>query len=282
MEDILTMVNDETLSCMLEGVPNKVYHAAPGVSKSNLDKILVSPLHYRSDKENPRKETPAMALGTAVHTAILEPAEFTKRYAVPPKINRRTNAGKAEWQEWLDQGFIPLEVDEWASIMAMRDSFMANSHVQRIMSAGIPELSVFHYDPEFPVDDDVIGIRHKIRPDWFNADLDVILDVKTSKDASPDGFGRSAGNFNYHMQAAYYSDVMRKRTGRQIRAFIFGVVETAPPYAMALYVLDDEALVAGRNRYKDALDVYAWSQQMGDWPGYSQEPETLIIPNWAL
>jgi len=65
---------------------NAAYHGGPGVSKSLLDLIAKSPAHLRAAQLTPpdeRKPTPAQALGTAAHTAILEPGEMPERYAAP-------------------------------------------------------------------------------------------------------------------------------------------------------------------------------------------------------
>src|SRR5512143_2802984 len=54
------------------------YHAAPGYSKSDLDLIARSPAHW---KYGERVTTPAMRLGAAVHTCVLEPDQWERRYA---------------------------------------------------------------------------------------------------------------------------------------------------------------------------------------------------------
>ena len=84
------------------------YHAAPGLSNSDLKTFLVSPLHYWHAKKNPalecatcgdarrlhptascryfqsRQETAALKLGSALHVAVLEPDTFLDRYALRP------------------------------------------------------------------------------------------------------------------------------------------------------------------------------------------------------
>ena len=64
-----------TLPSIIKDMPNEVYHAHESISKSGLDLILRSPAHYRFRERS--EPTRAMQLGTASHTAILEPARFT-------------------------------------------------------------------------------------------------------------------------------------------------------------------------------------------------------------
>ena len=67
-------------------IPATEHHALPALSNSGMRDLAVSPLRYwyhhiRPDRE-PREETPAMRLGSALHCAVLEPGEtFMSRYA---------------------------------------------------------------------------------------------------------------------------------------------------------------------------------------------------------
>ena len=69
---------------------------------SSLKHMAESPLAYRWHLAHPREDTPALRLGRAVHARILEPAEYERRWAVAPQCDRRTKAGRAEWDEWLE------------------------------------------------------------------------------------------------------------------------------------------------------------------------------------
>jgi hypothetical protein len=61
------------------------YLNSVGLSNSGMKDLAVSPLRYwwkhiRPERE-PEEPTPAQRVGTALHCAVLEPHEFTKRYA---------------------------------------------------------------------------------------------------------------------------------------------------------------------------------------------------------
>lgn len=67
------------------GIPNADYHGGPGISKSGLDLIHRSPMHYHAvvtSANDNHESTVAQALGTAAHALILEPAEFVKNYCL--------------------------------------------------------------------------------------------------------------------------------------------------------------------------------------------------------
>jgi len=77
---------------------NADYHRHWAVSKSGLDQIAKSPLHYWARFLDPDRvwtePTPAMRLGTALHTHVLELSKWDEQIAVAPgDINRRSTAG---------------------------------------------------------------------------------------------------------------------------------------------------------------------------------------------
>jgi hypothetical protein len=81
---------------------NETYHARPELSNSMMNKLLKSPAHLKYYLDNGQEPTPAMILGTQVHTALLEPGEWTQ-YARGVEGDRRTKAVKAEHQKLLEQ-----------------------------------------------------------------------------------------------------------------------------------------------------------------------------------
>ena len=68
----------------IKKLSNSEYHRRCSVSKSHLDKVNQSPLHFWHhylDPDRPEPErTKAMILGSAFHTKILEPHLFDKEY----------------------------------------------------------------------------------------------------------------------------------------------------------------------------------------------------------
>lgn len=91
---------------------NEDYHSGPGVSKSSLDLIHKSIAHLQN-RSLVRIETPAMVLGTAVHTAILEPHLWPDGYLRGPDADRRAK----EWKEAQE------EADRYGLILMKRDDF---------------------------------------------------------------------------------------------------------------------------------------------------------------
>lgn len=270
---------------ILDGVSNTAYHSGHGISKSGLDLIAKSPLHYWAayldPNREPRTETPAMKLGTAIHTAILEPDAFADRYRVMPEgLDRRTKAGKEIYEALL----LDAETNDATLISAadQQTALQIATNVRRhplarnILRDGKAEQSVFWTDAE-------TGVLCKCRPDWL---LDpnpnpAILDVKSTTDASPDGFMKSAYTYRYHVQAAWYLDGLEAATGMKPDSFMFLAIEKEPPFAVAFYYADEAMIAAGRAEYQRHLRTFAACAASDTWPGYPSKLLPLALPKWA-
>lgn len=254
---------------------NAEYHASPAISKSGLDLIRKAPAIYRWRQANPTEQTPAMRLGTLTHTVVLEPDAFAHSVIARPEgIDRRTSAGKADWAafEIEADGKEIITVEEMAKLAAIQQAVHTHPAAAKAL-AGSPtiEQSIFW---------DVDGIACRCRPDAVT-EKGVIVDLKTTRDASQEGFAKSIAQYRYHVQAAFYSDGYKAAFGEAPRGFVFIAVETEPPYLVAVYVASEAMTQRGRIDYQTDLDTFRRCQESGTWPGYSDAPLTIDLPKWA-
>lgn len=257
---------------------NEDYHRGPGVSSTVLKDMLRSPLHCWSRHVDPERPAAAptapMVLGSAVHTATLEPTLWETEYAVAPRCDRRTKAGKEIWKAFQEEaaGRIALPAEQGELAIRVADATLAHPAAALLLETGAAEQSVYFDHP--------LGELVKVRPDWW-ASQQWLCDLKTTGDASPKGFARQVAQLNYHLQAAFYVDVVEAVTGECL-PWYWIAVETQAPYAVAVYRASPELLEAGRQLYLQALALYTACRQTGSWPGYSVEPQVLELPPWAL
>lgn len=252
---------------------NTAYHALDAVGKSDLDLIAKSPAHW---KYAVREETPAMRLGSAVHCAVLEPERFEQDYVTAPQCDKRTKAGKEAFAEFeaANSGKTVLSLDDGMLCLRIAGSVREHPRVAEFLQQGQPEVSALWKDPEFKV-------RCRARYDWLQ-DAGVILDLKTTKDASPAKFARSCAAFRYHVQAAWYLDGYLQATGDLPMAFVFVAVEKTPPYAVALYEITADDLDYGRDLARRDLSRYATARELDVWQAYPEAVQPLSLPRWAM
>jgi hypothetical protein len=260
---------------------NAAYHAHPAVSKSHLDLIARSPLHYWARYLDPDRvasePTPAMRLGTALHTHVLELSKWDEQIAVAPgDINRRTKEGREQWAafEAAAKRKTVITADDAAQVMAMGRAVL--SHPAAAMLLGLPGKA----ETTHMWTDASTGLECKCRPDWLTDDGSIVVDLKTTKDASPRGFKQSVANYRYHVQAAWYLHGLEQATGKRPDQFIFICVESTAPFACAVYAADAEMIERGHDQAMRDLAKLAVCRAADHWPSYSEQIETLSLPGW--
>jgi exodeoxyribonuclease VIII len=226
----------------------------------------------------PKKDTAAFAMGHAVHCLALEPERFEERFAVAPKVDRRTTPGKVAWAEYLAdcESKTVLYEQDYADAMACVQAL--NNH---------PEFAAIMAQPrrvEVPFEFDLFGHRFKAKPDCIVDSMRLILDIKTTDDASPHRWQWSAVDYGYHRQNAIYREALRNDTGEWYR-FIFAVVEKPKPSTrgipptVALYELDPDTVLMGYEDTQKLVQDYETRRETNNWQQlYSDGIVPLRLP----
>lgn len=256
----------------IHDIPNETYHRMSGISSTDLKTIHAqTPAHWKHAKENPPEPKDSWNLGTAVHAMVLEPDTVHQTIAVAPKVNRRTNAGKAEWAAFQEHnlGKTILTESQWSQAQSMTERVLDHPRAMEALSGGKAEQSVFS---------EYHGHILKARPDYWASSL--LSDLKTTRDASPHGFQRQAADLGYHIQAVHYLQVCAEHGPAE--AFLFIAVESSPPYEVACYLADEQMLSIGRDHAYEAMQLLMTCRRTNEYPGYSPEVELLSLPGWMV
>ena len=118
--------------------------------------------------------------------------------------------------------------------------------------------------------------------DFILDDLSLILDLKTTIDASPKGFQRSVANYRYFVQASHYLDVVEMSTGTRPQGFLFVAVEKQRPFSTAVYLADQPMINLGKQQAREDLNNIAQWIADDKFPGYSERVEEISLPKWML
>ena len=260
------MMKGAFLPGVYDSYSNSAYHLMDAISKSDLDLIHKSPYHYRMAI---RSETPAMKLGTALHCAVLEPERFGMTY-IEVEGDRRTKTVKETIKAAEEAGRIVLTSDEMAAVQGMAASIQESQNFRTFSPDAVTEHSVFGY---------LEGVPVKCRPDMWVEKYNVLIDLKTTEDASPQAFAKSCRRYRYHVQDAFYRHVISAATGVSAddMAFGFCVVEKQPPYAVAWYEIDAPDTERGWLEALADLGEYKDAKEHDDWKGYSNKIVTISL-----
>lgn len=271
-------------------IDNESYHGNKDyISASGLKKIKKSPLHF---KEEIQQDTEALLFGSAYHTYILEPELFEKEIFVFNPLNRpepdKTFASNLN-KEWKNniylQHKIVIDIEQFNQIKSMKERLFKNVYIRNLFKKGIAEQSIYIESKTFHDKD----IQIKIRPDYLKREKRLIVDLKTCSDASELGFQKQAAIYDYHIQAALYSDVMEIITGDKIPwSFIFVAQEKTYPYAYGIYEASSQFIAQGRYEYEQLIMLYQQCKENDKWPGYQVFIENkfgikeISLPVWAI
>lgn len=307
-----------------EELSNSEYHAETDhISGSSLVEIIQgSPAKWKFKQRN--NDSRALKFGTLSHTYILEGDMFDKEYlratdldaieglitsqaglaAALKKVGVAGTAGKGyselvemmyrsgeDWSvKWLIEqresaqalveGKELVSAAEYDKVVSMREVLCNIPAYNAIVNSETAqkELSIFG---------EILGVGVKIRIDHVDVVDGVvrITDYKTTSDASPEGFGKSAFLHGYLAKMALQRDLFVKAFNEK-RKVVVGLLsqEKVEPYLPMMYTLTDEQLRIGRLQYLEALATYKKCKELDIWPGYSNgvTEQELLVPEWAL
>ena len=216
------------------------------------------------------KQTKAMADGTAVHAFFLERDKFKTDFIIKPADMRlNTKAGKEWAQEHQSKIIIDSELGN--NLYEMEKSFMDSPARLIYDKQGQSELSYFW--------DDLGLVKGKCRPDWISNDGNIVVDIKTTTDASPYGFQKSIANWGYHLQLGWYLRGLQK-LGLPAKEFIFIAIEKTPPFSVGVYRANKDMITYANDEINNLVYDIDESLKSDDFPDYTPEIMDLGLPNW--
>ena len=257
------------------GVPFETYRLWKAVNASLLCKLETkTPMHAKHYRDAPDEDTPAKLFGRATHAKVLEPETFAERCVIAPEINRRTNAGKDEWQRFLDTSAnkMVLTPDKHEALLAI-DTAIKGQRLYRLVQAGQAEVCLVWIDED-------TQLLCKARLDYLievPGQAIFVIDFKTAEDASEWAFSYAIGKYGYHGQCAFYCMGIEALKG-QTPGYTWLVGEKTPPYPVAAYQVQSATLDAGTTFCRRALRKYKHCLDTDTWPGYPDDVMPIDMP----
>lgn len=263
------MIYPAKLKCSIEE-----HHAHMAVGSSSLRTLIEhSPAHYLHNRLHPSESTPAQALGSAIHAALLEPNKFIESAICEPDFSGKGSvAARAEWH-LENHGKLILKGEQYDQIKGILKAVSVHAIAHKFITAGAAEESLFWRDPNSQV-------ICKARPDFIR-EGHILVDIKTTEDTSYKAFQKSIVKYGYHVQAALYLDGASEVLGQKFDEFIIVAIEKKAPYAINCFMLDDSAIMEGRALYFHALSILAECFKTKKFPAYAEAIKSIMIPTWS-
>lgn len=272
------------------------------VNFSLLKLYMQSPAHFKFALDHPEEDTEqtkALMMGRAIHTLILEPEKFEKRFTFidfekrPVKVSKsggiadyRTKENK-QWKEFMQEaaqiaGQTMLDSKEdFEAILAMGESVRTNKAACALLKECHNEEVITWTDPESGVECKAIVDFNQHTEKYIHGDL------KSMEDASPSSIGGYINKWLTHVQLAFYADGLEQRYGKPFNTAFIIAIEKKPPFICQPYFLDEEDLELGRTIYKSLLNMHKKCVESGKWGSYDSVYETINgvivakLPAWV-
>ena len=256
----------------LYDLPAAVYHGGgvPGLSQSRAKVLLgeAGPARFKH-QETVRETKAEFDLGTAAHALVL--GKGSERLVLIDSKDYRNKPAQAARDAAYADGLTPVLPQQMRQAEDMAEALVKHSASMEVLS-GESEIAALWVRSD--------GLRLRGQMDKYAAGSH-IGDYKTAADASFRGFNKSAYNYRYYMQAAWYQLLVRELTG-ELLPYRMVAQEKHAPYLPSAWEVPDHYLAMGLVDMDDAIAIYQQCLKSGNWPGYPDEIQTLSPPDWAL
>lgn len=249
------------------GIPEDDYHASEGVSVSRLKRHRKAAVFSTV----PQEATESLRFGSVIHCAILEPGDFAPRFTVSD-LNRNSNAYKDLKAAEDKAGRKIIKTEEYDEAFRIRDAVMRHPEARRMLEPAqlLIEQSFYWIDP-------VTGLLCRGRADGIRLDWRAVIDLKSTEDASAEGFTRSCTKYLYDWQEAYYREGIAESCGWEPENFYFIAVEKEPPYITKPWTIHPQDVMDAADQLAEIRGHYLRCKEAGDWPAYGDDVGTIRI-----
>lgn len=238
--------------------------------------------------------------GNAFELALLNQEEFSRKVAIMPdhawclevlqsneKIvqPRKTKIYTEREREWLigHEGMYCIMdkgKESFETIEAMLESCYSDSVIQGLIRNTEYQLSLFWTDEES-------GLRLKTRPDICKRKKNVVVNVKTIENGSPESFSRELAKYDYPLQAAMeITGCIKTGLMPQVDNYFWLVCEKCPPYNATIYEFSVEEIKVSLDELHYLLMKIKMAKEENLHPGYSDRADnkygilSAVIPSW--
>lgn len=245
-----------------EAIKNKV------LSYSSLKEFRKSPEHFLEYMFGPKKTSDAFDFGNLVDKMILTPDSWRGDVVVmidkPPTLkslvealgNKEGDAKyrilQAEFNTWIaeNNGKLIVSKDEMATAELIANKVWKNRAAKDILERVKVTQEHFQYT------DKKTGLKIRgfkdAKGDGF------IMDLKTTQNADPDEFIRSAIKYDYPLQGGVYVE-SEKQLNYEFPDYYFLCVEKSPPYGISVLKASDDFINLGKKQLRETLDNFKWA-----------------------
>lgn len=286
------------------------------IGSSQMKEVLKTPRHFFYDWENEftEKQKDYFELGTFAHMAFLEPGLFSKVAIAPAcnlatkdgvlemisffeKLNGSKNSCNGDWKMTDLKEVLAYEREEcqyqiirnehMEIIKALEKNYYwyGGGIIPKILKGAKSEISFYGEDAS-------TGLPVKVRPDYFNIEenigVNAVISFKTTRADNLGKFIYDAARLKYEVAEGMYQKVMSDITGRNFNATVMIMLQTVPPYDVAVLWWSPDDIQLGKYKYEMAIMNVKECFDNGWFPGFDAMAESgahgiidMKLPQWS-
>lgn len=263
-------------------MPAAQYHADPCDKpslSSSMAKTILAESCYKAWYSHPRlnpdhrdDQDPKFDRGTAAHAMLLE--DDAASLVIVNADDWRTKAAKEARAAANADGKTAILERHFASTKRMVDvalEFIRNTEIADDWRDGESELTSIWTDG---------GIWKRCRLDRISKDRSLIIDYKSTTDASPDGFSRQIPRMSYHIQEAFYRRGVLAH-GHEAK-FVFLAQADEPPHECSLHGCDPALQEIAEAECLRATLLWRECLKTKKWPSYGGRIHWAMPTSWMM
>lgn len=274
---------------IVTGETNRQYHANRALSHSGLEDFRRRPAYYKRkhiDEVIKVTTSAAFTLGTAFHTAVLEPELFNDTYVEQPATIKR-RAGK-EWEAFKAEydGREVLKADDMAKLDSMQAAVAGNSLAAALLDG------CTHKETTFRTGETQFNVALQCRPDGYSAtgadvSAGVPYNIDLKSTADMDKWLKQFHDFGYYRQSPFYRTVQATVNGMtdgqcpEPQRFFYIAVESVEPFGCTVFEADPLSLKIGLDEVMEDLEKMRRCVAENNWPN-APEQATAGLPEWRV
>ncbi len=216
-------------------------------------------------------DTPAMLIGRATHTRILEGRDvYKKTFALGGPINPSTGkpfgATTKTFAEWAKVQGKPVLSHEQVELIERMASGVA-------MNAEAVDLLLYGRS-EGVIRAEYCGMPCQIRIDWLHPHRGIV-DLKTTADLT--WFENDARRRRYHNQLAFYQAILATIIGEYVPIYIIAI-EKQEPFRSGTWQISENTLDSARRENEAAIRRLRKAWKNDNWPTLYEQIRILDFP----
>jgi hypothetical protein len=272
---------------------DKSWFSASAIKRAK--KSLTDFMYYQSGfYDNQNKSF--LDFGNAFELALLDPDGFDKMVANEADVFAEISEKHPDikkfratkiYEDWFNSHkkegryILPQTGSEsFETIRLMLNSCYKDAAIQKLIKNVEYQKSIYWVD-------EATKLQLKTRPDFCKLKTNVVVDLKTARDASPEAFSKDIVNFDYPMQAIMQIDgVIESGLMPNVDFYYWLVVEKEPPYNAQIYEFSLEDRNWIYEEYRLILQKIKKAMESNFYPGYTDRADNKFgilkarIPLW--